>query len=103
MNHTTPFPAILAITTPQGIPIERLLDEMNELQRRCPEISQKLQRNFDKIQIQNFGDIYIKSKDGQFRIYAPKSIRKMLIDAYHQEYTHPGYKKTLNIIRRFFN
>lgn len=57
----------------------------------------------NRIEIKDSGTVHFKTRDDQSKIYAPKHNRNMLINSYHNEYTHPGYKKTLYIIRRLFN
>ncbi|KAK7574193.1 hypothetical protein V9T40_011384 [Parthenolecanium corni] len=49
------------------------------------------------------GIAYYINRDGQSRIYAPICVRADFIRFYHDRYSHPGVKKTLQVIRYHFD
>ncbi|KAK7582234.1 hypothetical protein V9T40_013679 [Parthenolecanium corni] len=103
VNYFSAIPAVMALTVSGSqLRIEDILNHLPDLQDRDPEIKEMIQKKSSKISFKN-GVVYLKNRDGESRMYAPKSIRSLLIEAYHQEYTHPGYKKVLDVIRRYFD
>ncbi|KAK7575703.1 hypothetical protein V9T40_011989 [Parthenolecanium corni] len=103
VDHFAPIPAVMALTAPGGqLRIENILDNLADLQNRDPEIQEMIKKRSSRISFNN-RIVYLKNRDGECRMYALKSIRNLLIEAYHQEYTHPGYKKVLDVIRRYFD
>ena len=100
-NFIQAAPCMLLLTQ-QGLRIDQILDNIVDLQADCPQIQAARCRPSPRIMLR--GDtVCWKNRDGSDRILAPYSIRKFLIQFYHEEYTHPGSQKTLSIIRRYFD
>ncbi|KAK7605039.1 hypothetical protein V9T40_006225 [Parthenolecanium corni] len=85
-----------------GNSLETIMANMNGLQKRCPEVRKAVREKIRNVEILN-GIAYYINRDGQSRIYAPVCVRADFIRFYHDKYSHPGVKKTLQVIRRHFD
>ncbi|KAK7604676.1 hypothetical protein V9T40_005862 [Parthenolecanium corni] len=85
-----------------GNTLSNLMNNMKTLQRRDPEIRKAVREQSKNVEL--IGDIcYYKNRDGHSRIYLPQCFRNEVIKLYHERYTHPGVKKTIQIIRRHYD
>jgi len=84
------------LLTQQGLRIDQILDNIVDLQENCPEIQ--------AARIMMRGEtVCWRNRDSSDRIYAPYSIRRFLIQFYHEEYTHPSSQKTLSVVQQYFD
>ncbi|KAK7582237.1 hypothetical protein V9T40_013682 [Parthenolecanium corni] len=85
-----------------GNSLETIMANMNGLQKRCPEVRKAVREKVRNVEILN-GIAYYVNRDGQSRIFAPICVRADFIQFYHDKYSHPSVKKTLQVIRRHFD
>jgi len=95
-------PAVMLLTADKGIRIDNVMESMKDLQWICPDLQALVEKNSPSLTLSK-GYYYWRNRTGSERLFAPLSIRSMLIEFYHKQYTHPGIKKMIDIIRRHFD
>lgn len=102
VDFFAPVSALMLLEGLDGLRIDDIMTNIDELQERCPDIQDLVSKKHRNVTFKN-GTICWTARDGESRILAPAAVRKSLIKFYHHQYTHPGYEKTLAIIRRYFD
>lgn len=103
-NDIVPKPTkITKIFPPSRKNFTKWLKMLEKVQQEDNEI--KLAYEFEKNEniIQRDGLYHIKNRNKQYHILVPQRLREGLIDFYHKENMHPGVRKLVNIVQRYFN